>query len=124
MFQFQGRNYGHPVALLEQDKPLQWEFTPLTPAEQAAIPWAQVTATTPNNPNGFFADQSLCVYFPQTNLSPRFPRQSNAWLHPSDPPRELAVCMALHPRLGAASPLWALEDLTVRTMVLKSLERD
>ena len=88
--------------------------TELTPAEEQAIPWADVTT------EGFFVGAELFVTFPHTDLSARFTRAGSAWLKPVYD-REAAVLMGLHSRLGRASPLRMLDDNTARCIITQTL---
>ena len=99
MFLFRDINYAFPECYLDREDGTMAEFVSLTPEESAAMPWAQVTT------RGDFIDHRLFIFFPRTNLSARLTDMHTAWVYPSDPPREIAVCMALHPRLGSEPPL-------------------
>ena len=108
---------------------------PLTPAEFTAIPWLQVQADSCVD----CPDYLLIFRFPHpvgVNLGPDKAKITTIYFIPADPTQatsrwckyiqvrieqfRLAICMSVHPRLGASSPLNAL-DKDILALICKLL---
>lgn len=111
MFVYQGRRYVNPVALVSAEN----QYVRLTPEEIQRIPWGEVTS------RGWFVGKKLELIVPFLRLSERFPFFCYFWMEDSFE-REIAVLMALNPRLGAESPLRLLESLTIKSIIMQTMD--